>query len=710
MAPKLREFTGCWTCRLRKVKCDLTRPKCIRCAKRKLECQGYQIILGWAPPLTVEDNQLVPLEGWGDNLDNFQRRNVDTVHFPNDQRYSLKQLVDVIETLEGCKRRRVGPFGVYKTHCDVLKPANQETDSEEPMIIAPSAAPDITQVTVDDLFSKTENSWVHYDYLDYAKLTIVAIKGPLYRFNEQNMLHILYPKFFPNVDLDEWEVDYVGSVSRLVRGQTEGVTLTPLMLELMGGVRQKRLFFFSRVDLECDSYFDLLVAPLLELLWCRWLMQRNEWPVKVEDTEQDGAKLINNVRHIIVALTVTLTAFHRANLNHTHSKYEYVCDNYLDLLVQMRKLAILMLNVHLDEYDSFSQVKFVSNPQEYDVLLLLAILMQIEADTCFSVYENYEVLFAIGDHIVRNKFTHTKLLNLARFVLLWFHIVHTFYQLTQHVNTFNYEVLDTGNFRDLVTEYDFELDKSDLELKSKTATERMPMRFSVSFDKYELQHAPSISSSMPDATKIRYTPSRSRISADVDFQLVYLMYGLPKDLLDLFLEIIHLTNHKNIFRRQRVFPRNFPRLCAETYDRLINWHHKWNIDFSDEFHRQLNVYALLFHKALVVYYLKLIKEAPLELYQDEISQLMAYLEQLEKYGDSRMITPVFWIPLVCGADALDPQLIARVERLIQSSLYSSQANYWRGKQVLREIWRRRDTESLGFMDLVKEWDVCLQLS
>ncbi|CZR65504.1 uncharacterized protein PAC_15404 [Phialocephala subalpina] len=41
MATKNRSSTGCWTCRLRRKKCDETKPVCLRCSKLQLTCDGY---------------------------------------------------------------------------------------------------------------------------------------------------------------------------------------------------------------------------------------------------------------------------------------------------------------------------------------------------------------------------------------------------------------------------------------------------------------------------------------------------------------------------------------------------------------------------------------------------------------------------------------------------------------------------------------------
>ncbi|KAE8380102.1 fungal-specific transcription factor domain-containing protein [Aspergillus bertholletiae] len=45
--PRSKTFTGCWTCRSRRVKCDEQRPHCERCRHSGRICQGYGVRLGW---------------------------------------------------------------------------------------------------------------------------------------------------------------------------------------------------------------------------------------------------------------------------------------------------------------------------------------------------------------------------------------------------------------------------------------------------------------------------------------------------------------------------------------------------------------------------------------------------------------------------------------------------------------------------------------
>lgn len=51
MGKQTKSFTGCWTCRTRRLKCDETRPSCRQCDTKGLECEGYSTKLQWLRPL-----------------------------------------------------------------------------------------------------------------------------------------------------------------------------------------------------------------------------------------------------------------------------------------------------------------------------------------------------------------------------------------------------------------------------------------------------------------------------------------------------------------------------------------------------------------------------------------------------------------------------------------------------------------------------------
>lgn len=85
---KLKTFTGCFTCRSRKIRCDLRRPTCNNCKKAHLTCLGYDIKLRWLLPVEFTPKGRNPIqhpvkfpdnEADNSELGFFQRRHVGFV-------------------------------------------------------------------------------------------------------------------------------------------------------------------------------------------------------------------------------------------------------------------------------------------------------------------------------------------------------------------------------------------------------------------------------------------------------------------------------------------------------------------------------------------------------------------------------------------------------------------------------------------------------
>ncbi|KAK7954176.1 fungal-specific transcription factor domain-containing protein [Apiospora saccharicola] len=54
--PRSKKFTGCWTCKRRRVKCDETKPSCQRCERLRVNCEGYEIRLTWVQSNGQDDD------------------------------------------------------------------------------------------------------------------------------------------------------------------------------------------------------------------------------------------------------------------------------------------------------------------------------------------------------------------------------------------------------------------------------------------------------------------------------------------------------------------------------------------------------------------------------------------------------------------------------------------------------------------------------
>lgn len=51
-----KAFSGCWTCRVRKVKCDEAKPDCLQCRRKGTQCAGYGVRLQWVNEHSKDDD------------------------------------------------------------------------------------------------------------------------------------------------------------------------------------------------------------------------------------------------------------------------------------------------------------------------------------------------------------------------------------------------------------------------------------------------------------------------------------------------------------------------------------------------------------------------------------------------------------------------------------------------------------------------------
>lgn len=121
---KTKTFTGCATCRLRKIKCDLGKPFCERCKRSGLVCAGYTIQLCWFRPIQF-DKYGYQIRFGDDDEENvqkgFQRRNVEFVKYEREyQTYEeMDRDLGMLHSpnyalIEDQQTWFQGPFGVFE--------------------------------------------------------------------------------------------------------------------------------------------------------------------------------------------------------------------------------------------------------------------------------------------------------------------------------------------------------------------------------------------------------------------------------------------------------------------------------------------------------------------------------------------------------------------------------------------------------------------
>lgn len=652
-----RNFNGCWTCRIRKVKCDAVRPKCERCTKAGIECEGYGIKLAFYQLLTIKNDELIDIKTEDSK---YHRRTIDFCKFPRSQLYEtfdeLDEIVHKLSEFEGKQNFSIGPFAVYH---DIKGKASEKLSVENEKAIrsidAPileiSPTPDIEESTI-----KVRSNLIHEDLLKYAKLSIYGIKGTNYKINDQNIYHILYPTFYPNIDSDDWEPkDYF---TYLIDKQN-GLLLSGQFLTMIQNFKNIE---FSFCKVKFNNPWKIYVMPFLQNIIYEFL------------TDVPTESLVNELKKVIVYLIISLNCFMLSN-----DKYNKIDEN-IKICINLRKISLNLLNHHLDEYDTNVDM----NNDEYNVLLLICIILQIEIDTYLNIFENFELLFSIGEFITHQDNQNKEFKNLKMIAFTIFKIMYTFFISTQRIDQYNYQISDKHmeNYRDLKDDYD--LSKVQFENPVIIEDDENESRTLIDEKDYNNYEDDDF---LPELTN------------DLDENSIYLMYGLPKSLVQLFEQIVHLTNHKRIFKIQSKYSRNFPKLCSEIEEKLETWEIKWKLGDS-KFHKMLRLNIEIFHFSLKIYYNRLIKNEVHQHLIDKIFKLINELTQLSvPHNDIKL---PYWIMVIISCDN-------NSNDTINKKLFNHTSTYWRSKQVMIEINNRKLTDPISWMELIREWDIILYL-
>lgn len=184
-----KTFSGCFTCRSRKIRCDLHRPSCRNCKRSQLECSGYGVNLRWLNPIRFSPHlrnavvfpDVEPDKDSGSDF--FQRRNVGFVEWDAAKNCGpYKTYEDMDSDLARLKidpstdnTRFNGPFGVFPAKSGPLKrqkhlsPASNARSTPTADKATPGF-PDLDVLSPDHL-------WLSTELREHALLTAAALNN-----------------------------------------------------------------------------------------------------------------------------------------------------------------------------------------------------------------------------------------------------------------------------------------------------------------------------------------------------------------------------------------------------------------------------------------------------------------------------------------------------------------------------------------------------
>lgn len=186
---KSKTFTGCFTCRSRKIRCDLKKPSCNNCKKTGVTCGGYDINLRWLVPVQFRPNGRNPIQqpvvfeevrsedGEIVSSEFFQRRKVGFVVWDekkNCRPYrTYEEIDDHLNALRDPQPSSTtllkGPFGVFESKKSPVKSTPKETPEKRLANLAPSLLEHENQAS--------DQVWLSNELREHALLTAAALNG-----------------------------------------------------------------------------------------------------------------------------------------------------------------------------------------------------------------------------------------------------------------------------------------------------------------------------------------------------------------------------------------------------------------------------------------------------------------------------------------------------------------------------------------------------
>ncbi|KAH3903665.1 Arg81p SCDLUD_001313 [Saccharomycodes ludwigii] len=209
------------------------------------------------------------------------------------------------------------------------------------------------------------------------------------------------------------------------------------------------------------------------------------------------------------------------------------------------------------------------------------------------------------------------------------------------------------------------------------------------------------------------------------------LYGLPNSIILLFSDCVKLVRHKEYYSIHCVkTPEKFEYLCKKFEKRLFSWKSEWkffknsdnssqgkenNQEFVSDIIEGAYHHTMSFYYSLIIYYFNMLREINNELLRGYVEKVLYHLERMADLVENKnvKILPLIWQAFIAGCSAID-QTTQQKYRIWMSKLGSGcwgMGSYWGARQIMFEVWRRREIGESNddWYSVYKDWEMNLML-
>ena len=750
MTPPLRTktFTGCWTCRTRKIKCDLTRPKCVRCTKANVECEGYSIKLRWSS--STKTDRVEP-------EDAVQRRHVGFVEYPPDMIYETYDDLDlVLAKLHSPKFSStdetvvLGPFGVFegikrprarrgrkRRQSDSKSTPSQrvKTESAEPtplsisttpqskaktpgeddsIIVTPASCESVASannVPVSGFVSYVPDEKSEYEALHEELSTLLhADSFASDSFHSQ----FLNNNFMADLDLSQTNPFLPQQLEPQQQFQSERKPSSPSFLFVRnhceppkyalphGNLKLNEMSLsFSPQGQYLLDYYDKNVIKIMSVV----AHPKNPWRTiylpraftAIGDTI--GRGYTSAARNALLHALLAVSAFHLQSKFPDGSPAK---EHYLELGQKLKTEAYSWLSICL--------MNDLATQKYKDVVV--AVLSMVTIDVIWGGMSDCQIHLAACQSVVNMRHRTRKRTSRKAQIL---QTISGFLTLLQKST-----VVDPDSVLGLCDEEDDDNDQwldlrlEDLDLGNKRR------------NSYEMQ---STLSYMSDPSQfVEYCHQYSDENAtglsddfyDKELVSTQSLYGIPDSLILLFNQACKLSRQALHYRTKgTTFSKSFSRQCAELEAALVSWQTRYDINkttnFTGHIKAALNHHTLAFHESLIIYHYRLARDINLSALRPHVLAVVEHFEEMQRINaltPEPLIIPLLFPAFIAACETVQDDDIQRCRTILEKMTVEGLGTYYAAMDVIKEVWRRK-AETLPNADwwsVVRERNANIMLS
>ncbi|CAN3357836.1 arginine metabolism regulation protein II [Diutina catenulata] len=701
MAKRSKTFTGCFTCRTRKIRCDLARPGCVNCEKAGITCGGYGIKLRWSQPIeyrhtgTKVVSKSVEFADDTEGTEFFQRRHVGFVEW--ERPYTSydamdRDLAQLHNVAAGASTEMRGPFGAFPGTASA--PAPPRTPAHDWWIdneLLPDAYIAAAAAGNDQYLDTLLNDEASFgdDFNDFYNLVFHGSAPPNpFKQDAVSATASTTPSgaSFANVDFYEIPSDTTKPLEILLNPTDDASVVPPQILTVVESPLESAasLAFHTRIPttaLQVQpltryllNYYITEVADLMTVI----PLTENPWKTVYFPRALMALGELSALGRTSTAKNALMNALLAVSAFNIQSKFPRNSDAmkfYLRLGIRLRNQAsVFVKQLDIDHCVRHEKYKDV----------LCAIMSMISVDLVWGTMQGTNYYIQFCGKVIAAKMKHkTKLSSKARVLHRIFSSLKLIQDSTcldpdQIAGDWGQGYYTNGHKEDGRNNLDFIINKSN--------------------------KVPAVTPTFVDNKLNNTKKTDENFATDA-------LYGLPNSLITLFADTVSLL-------RTKIHTSQVSAAVVESvHTRLLQWTLEWSLQdngaFLSDMHEATYHHIMSFYHALIIYFERLILEVEASAVQPQVKTTLDHLNAIGKLigNGTAAIIPLFWQGFIAGCEATSESLQQGFKQW-GADIAQYLGSYWGARQIMLEVWRRKNhgEPRADWVNVIHDWGMNLMLN